>query len=220
MRTHPVFLRLEGRRCVVVGGDAAALPKALACRMAGADVVVIAESVTPGLAELARAEGVTVLERAYRDGDLAGAFVAYASVGDPHTVTQLRAEAARERVLLNVVDVPEACSFIAPAVLTRGELQLAVGTGGASPGLSARIRRDLEPMFGPEYEPYVAILGAVRRWLEGAPDRAEVLGRLVDSELLALVRDREAEAIDRLLARVAGESCSLARLGIALGPEG
>jgi siroheme synthase-like protein len=217
MRTHPVFLRLEGRKCVVIGGDVAVEPKVDACRAAGAEVVVIAESLTPGLTELARAGAVTLEQRPYREGDLAGAFVAYASLRDPATIARLRTEADRERVLLNVVDVPEACTFISPAVVTRGELQVAVGTGGASPGLSARVRRDLERVFGPEYAPYVAILGAVRRALDGAPDRADVLVRLVDSDLLDLVRAREREAVDRLLARVAGESCTLDHLGVALG---
>ena len=201
----------------MIGGDVVVEAKVDACRAAGAEVVVIAESVTPGLAELARTGAVTLERRSYREGDLAGAFVVYASLRDPGTIARLRAEADRERVLLNVVDAPEACTFISPAVVTRGELQVAVGTGGASPGLSARVRRDLERMFGPEYAPYVAILGAVRRTLHGAPDRADVIVRLIDSDLLDLVRAREREAVDRLLARVAGESCTLEHLGVALG---
>jgi precorrin-2 dehydrogenase/sirohydrochlorin ferrochelatase len=118
-------------------------------------------------------------------------------------------------VWLNVVDVPESSTFFAPAVVARGDLQIAVGTGGASPGLAARLRRDLEAEIGPEYERYVEILGAVRRNL---PDgrRAEVMERLVDSELLALVRDRRTVAIDGLLERVAGETCTLGRLGVTL----
>lgn len=204
----------------MIGGDVAIEAKVEACLVGGGEVVVVAEDATPRLTRLARGERVAMLARAYRAGDLAGAFVAYASVREPATIAALRAEADRERVLLNVIDVPEACSFISPAVVTRGDLQVAVGTGGASPGLAARIRRDLEGTFGPEYAPYVAILGAVRRSLEGDPHRSEIIGRLVDSELLALVRGREPEAVDRLLALVAGESCILARLGVALGGAG
>src|SRR5262245_40479312 len=115
MRTHPVFLRLEGRRCVIVGHDAAAVAKAEACRAAGADVTVISP-------------------QAYRSGHLVGAFLAYASTDDAELIGRLVDDAARERVLLNVVDVPAACTFISPAVVERGELRIAIGTGGASPG--------------------------------------------------------------------------------------
>jgi precorrin-2 dehydrogenase/sirohydrochlorin ferrochelatase len=199
MRTHPVFLRLEGRRCVIVGRDAAADVKASACRAAGAAVRVIAPE-------------------DYRPGDLAGAFLAYASTDDADLIDRLVEEAARERVLLNVVDVPAACSFISPAVLERGELRIAIGTGGASPGLAAHLRRELEAQVGPEYGPFAAILGAVRAALAvdpGAP-RREVLDALLGSPLLDLVRRGRCEEIDALLGRVVGDGWTLDRLGVSL----
>src|SRR5207245_1050257 len=82
--------------------------------------------------------------------------LAYASTRDPELIRRLADEAERERVLLNVIDVPGACTFIAPAVVRRGELQIAIGTGGASPGLAARLRAELEAQVGPEYAPFVA----------------------------------------------------------------
>ncbi len=218
MRTHAVFLRLDGRPCMVIGGDAAAERKVERCLAAGAVVTVVAETLTPELEGL-QADGAFVWRRRpYRDGDLRGAAIAYAATRDPYVIAALRAEAERERVWLNVVDVPEASTFFAPAVLARGDLQIAVGTGGSSPGLAARLRRDLEAEIGPEYEPYVEILGAVRRRL---PDgrRAEVMERLVGSELLALVRDGDTAAIDALLERLAGETCTLGRLGVTLDEE-
>lgn len=220
MRTHAVFLRLEGRRCVVIGGDDAAAEKARAALDAGAEVTVVAGALVPSLEALAAAGRVAVARRPYRDGDLRGAFVAWASIREPEMVRALHREAERERVLLNVVDVPEACTFLSPSVLARGDLQVAVGTGGASPGAAARLRRELERTIGPEYGPYVAILGAVRRALEGAPARVAVMEQLVESDLLALVRRGEREAIDGLLARLAGETCTLGRLGVVLGGEG
>ncbi|TMA58340.1 MAG: bifunctional precorrin-2 dehydrogenase/sirohydrochlorin ferrochelatase, partial [Deltaproteobacteria bacterium] len=138
---------------------------------------------------------------------------------DPETIAQLRDEAARERVLLNVIDVPDASTFLSPAVLARGELTVAIGTGGASPALAARLRRDLETHVGPEYGPFVAILGAIRRVLAPEPGRAEVLSALLDSSLLDLVRRGAREEIDGLLTRVAGERLTLDRLGVALGAE-
>jgi siroheme synthase-like protein len=215
MRTHAVFLRLDGRSCVVVGGDGAAERKVERCLAAGAVVTVVGERLTPALERLAADGRIAWRRRPYRDGDLRGAVIAYAAERDPAVIATLRAEAERDRVWLNVIDVPESSSFFAPAIVARGDLQVAVGTGGASPGLASRLRRDLEAEIGPEYAPYVEILGAVRRRL---PDvrRAEVMERLVDSELLTLVRHGETKAIDALLERLAGEACTLERLGLTL----
>lgn len=203
---------------MIIGGDSAATRKAERCLAAGALVTVVAETLAEDLQGLERSGRITWQRRRYRAGDLSGAAVAYASVREPAVVAALRAEAERERVWLNVIDDVDASSFFAPAVITRGELQIAIGTGGASPGMAARLRRDLEARIGPEYAPYVAILGAVRRSL---PDgrRAEVMSQLVDSELLALVRRGERAAIDALLARVVGEECTLGRLGVTFGDE-
>ena len=215
MRTHPVFLRLDGRRCVVIGGDETAAVKARACIDAGGDVTVIAPTLIPDLARTVAAGGARHLARAYRAGDLAGAFLAYASTRDPELVERLRAEAERERVLLNVADMPDACTFIAPAVLARGELQVAVGTGGASPGLASRVRTEIAGVVGPEYGTLAAILGAVRGLLPPGPERVAVLGRLLDSPLLDLVRRGRRAEIDALLETAGGTGCTLERLGIA-----
>ena len=222
MQTHPVFLRLEGRPCVVVGSDEAAAAKALACVRAGARVTVVAPEPVAAVAALG-GQGVQLERREYRAGDLKGAFLAYASTRDPELIRRLVEEADREGVLLNVMDVPEACTFISPAVLERGDLKIAIGTGGASPGLAARLRRDLEAHVGPEYVPFVSILAAVRRTLAGdpvrAPARGQVVGTLLTSELLELVRLGRRSEIDALLTHVAGAGCTLERLGVALGTD-
>src|SRR5207237_1025496 len=120
------------------------------------------------------------------------------------------------RVLLNVIDVPEACTFISPAVVERGDLTVAIATGGASPGLSARLRRELEAQLGPEYATVVAILGAVRGRLADDPGRGEVVNALVASPLLELVRRGDRAGVDALLLRLAGPRCTLACLAIRL----
>lgn len=201
---------------MVIGGDETAAAKARACVEAGGDVTVIAPQLVPDLARTVATGQVRHLARAYRGGDLAGAFLAYASTGDAALVVRLAADAERERVLLNVADTPDACTFMAPAVLARGELQVAVGTGGASPGLAARVRGEIAEVVGPEYGTLVAILGAVRRALPAGPERIAVLGRLLDSPLLDLVRRGARAEIDALLQKAGGAGCTLERLGIAL----
>lgn len=209
MRTHPVFLRLEGRACVVVGGDEAALAKARACREAGAAVTIVAAELASGAEP-----GMRWLRRAYEPGDLRGAALCYAVTRDPALIGRLEDEARRERVLLNVLDVPGACDFFAAAVVARGDLQVAIGTGGESPALAARLRRRLAEVVGPEYEPYLAILGAVRRRLAAGPARTAAVTALLDSDLLDLVRRDDRAGIDRLLCAVAGGTCTLGALGL------
>ena len=199
---------------MILGGDQAAEAKAEACLRAGGEVTVIAPEVTPGLQDRQDAGRVRRVTREYHEGDLAGALVAYGSLRDPELVARVRAEAERERVLLSVIDVPEVGTFLSGAVVARGDLQVAIGTGGASPGLCARLRRELEIRLGPEYEPFVAILSAVRCALDGNPERGTTMSALLDSPLLDLVRRRERGEVDRLLRQMAGEGCSLARLGL------
>ena len=213
MRTHPVFLRIEGRRCVIVGADEAAARKARACLTAGAEVTIVAPALPPGLT----APPLRHVARGYRPGDLSGAFLSYAATRDAETVGQLAEEARREHVLLNVIDVPDACTFISPAVVDRGDLQIAIGTGGASPALAAELRRRLEHEVGPEYAAFAAILGAVRGLLPADASRGDVMAALVGSPLLELVRRGRRDEIEALLVRVAGVECTLDRLGIALG---
>jgi len=219
MRTHAVFLLLEGRGCVVVGGDGMAESKVHACLEAGAAVTVVAPTLTAGLAALARAGRIRHVERSYRTGDLTGATLAYAALADAPAIAALRDEAAREHVLLNVIDRPEVCDFFAPAVVTRGDLQVAIGTGGTSPGLASALRRDLEGRLGPEYGPFVAILGAVRRHLATDPRRIAVMDALLTSPLLDVVRRGARDEADRLLGGLVGDGCTLARLGISLEAE-
>ncbi len=214
MRTHPVFLCLEGRACVAVGGDPAIESKVEACRRAGAQVTVVAAEVGERLRALIGAGDIRWRPRDYRPGDLRGTVLAYASTRDPERIALLRDEAAREHVLLNVIDVPDACAFLAPAVVERGALQVAIGTGGASPLLASRLRRQVDAWLEPEYAPLVEILGAVRRTLGPDPQRAAILAALVDSPLLELLRRGDRPGVDRLLARVAGERCRLDRLGV------
>jgi precorrin-2 dehydrogenase len=201
---------------VIVGGDTQAAGKALACLDAGAEVTVVAREVVDAVARYAADGRLRHVARDYHTGDLAGAVLCHASTGDSDLVARLRVDATRAHVLLNVLDTPAACGFLAPAVVRRGDLLIAVGTGGASPGLSARLRREIEAGVGREYEPYVAILGAVRRAMADDPQRKDVVTTLLDSPLLDLLRAGDAARVDALLQDVAGEGCTLARLGVSL----
>ncbi len=207
---YPVSLDLTGRRAVVVGDDAVAHGKPGALLAAGALVTVIAEGPPQQLGRLEDDERVTVLRRGFAPADLDGAFVCVAGVTDGAVREAVFAAARSRGVLLNVMDDPEHCDFAAPAVVRRGDLVIAVSTGGRSPALASRLRRVLEERFGPEWEELVTLLGEVReRTLPLLPDLAERSRRwrraLELDELEAMVRDgRGEEARRRLLARLTG----------------
>ena len=129
MGWFPLFLELQGRRCLVAGGGRIALQKVKNLLSWGADVMVVSPGVLPELAD----EPVTVISRPVEPGDIEGAALVVDATGD-ETVSQMLSAACRERgVPLNVVDKPELCDFIFPAVLRRGRFTAAVSTGGASP---------------------------------------------------------------------------------------
>lgn len=217
MTYYPVFLRLEGERCVVIGGGEVAERKVDSLLAAGARVTLVAPALTPGLAErVARAE-IDHVHRAYRDGDLQGARLAYAATDDEALHAELADAAAAAGVLLNVVDRPPWCSFIVPAVLRRGELMIAVSTGGGSPALAGRVRDDIDRGLGPEYERALDVLARLRAHLRArdlpSDERQRILRALVASDLLESLRRPDTAAVDRLLAAHAGDQVSLASLG-------
>ena len=132
---------------------------------AGAGVLVISPELTPGLEALAAADRVRVTRRAYRAGDLAGAGVAIAATGDREVNEAVFGEARERGVPVNVVDDPAHCTFHVPAVIRRGPVTVAISTGGASPHLAARLRREVAAIVGPEYGVLARILGEWRGWI-------------------------------------------------------
>jgi len=176
----PAFLDLRGRRCLVAGGGDVGERKARALLECGAHVIVASPTVTPGLAALAARGYIERRERTFRRSDLRGCALAVAATGERRVDEALAAMARRWHVLVNVVDRPDHCDFILPSVLRRGELQIAVSTGGRSPALAREIRRRLEGLFGPEYAELVRRVGADRRRARVAA--TTVAGRLEAGE--------------------------------------
>ncbi len=220
MQYHPVHLDLRGRPCVVVGGDEAARRKVEGLLESEARVTVVSPTVVPALAALAETHEIVHHPRGYRPGDLAGAALAYATVDDPRLQTALAAEATAAGVFLNVVDVPRLCTFIAPAVVRRGPVLIAVSTGGASPALARRLRQEIETHVGAEYDLAATILAKVRPLVRAAHAdagaRARTFAHLVDGPLLDALRARDAASIDAILRDAVGDGASLAALGVAL----
>jgi precorrin-2 dehydrogenase/sirohydrochlorin ferrochelatase len=163
-RLFPLLMSLEGKKVVVIGGGPIAERKIRAILDCGAFVTVIAPELTEGLNDLASDHKFIYMKREYRIGDLTGASIAFAAVDDFDVSEEIAAEALKRNVLLNVVDQPDHCSFIVPAVVRRGLLTLAVSTGGASPAWARNIKNRLSSDFGDEYIRLLDALAQVREY--------------------------------------------------------
>ena len=165
MPLFPAFLKLSGRRCLVVGAGPVAEEKIEGLLRAEAYVRVVAPRATRRIRDWARAGKVRWAARKFRASDFTGAFLAVAATSSPKLHAQIYRQARRRGVLCNVVDDPEHCDFYYGAVVRRGELQIAISTGGHSPALAQRLRRRMEREFGREYARWLKELGAKRKKL-------------------------------------------------------
>jgi precorrin-2 dehydrogenase / sirohydrochlorin ferrochelatase len=217
MKTYPIFANLMDRPCLVVGGGAVGARKVEDLRLAGARVTVVSPEITPELAELAGAGKIIHLAQDFQEEHVAGMALVMAATDDPEVNARVSAAAQARSIWVNVADAPEFCTFIVPAQVRRGDLTVAISTGGASPALARRLREELTQHLGPEYVPYLALLKAVRaRLLEerrGQPDNARLFHQLVDSPLLAAVARGDRARIVGLLREILGEALSPQVLG-------
>lgn len=158
----PAFLDLRERPCLVVGGGAIGERKARELLACHARVTVVSPCLTAELQTLAQTDRLVWRARTFLRSDVRRCALVIAATGIPAVDTAVAAEARRRGVLVNAVDRPAQCDFIFGSILRRGELQIAVSTGGRSPALAREIRRRLEPMFGPEYAELVEQVGRER----------------------------------------------------------
>jgi precorrin-2 dehydrogenase/sirohydrochlorin ferrochelatase len=165
MTLFPMFMKLEGRSCLVVGAGTVGEPKISSLIEAGASVRVVALHATAAVAEWARTGAITWEARAFNSADLEGAFLVIAATNSRDLNAAIFREAGQRNILCNVVDDPGYCDFYYPAVVRRGDLQIAISTNGQSPALAQRIRRELEIQFGPEYGEWLEQLGQIRQQL-------------------------------------------------------
>ena len=183
----PIFLKLEGKPCLVVGGGPIAEGKTAGLLRSGARVTVVSPELTTSLAALAETRAIDWQPRNFELADLDGAFLVVAATSSFDANALIYQEADRRGILCNAVDQPEQCHFYYPAVVDRGPLQIAISTAGLSPSLAQRLRKDLEVQFGPEYERWVEWLGRVRAALmsQGSDfeTRRRILGRLASREV-------------------------------------
>ena len=165
---YPIFLDVGGKRCVVIGGGEVALRKVRMMVEHAAHVEVISPELCPELNGMVMEGAVSATLREYKPGDLKGAFIVIAATDNSEINAQVADEAEERGILINVVDVPKLSNFIVPSYLRRGDVAIAVSTGGKSPALARKIRSELESRFSDEYAALAVLVDEVRSELKNS----------------------------------------------------
>jgi len=196
---YPMMVDLTGKRCLVVGGGAVAERKVALLVECGAEVDVVSPKATARLTALASSGRIRLRRRPVRAADLSGAFLVVVATDDPRVNREVAERARRAGGLVNVADDPAACSFLVPSVIRRGDLTVAISTGGGSPALARKLRQRLEQTVGPEYEAFVAALRLLRerarRAIANPEDRQAIYRRAVESDLFEAAARGDSAAV-------------------------
>lgn len=200
MHQYPVFLRLEGKRCLVVGAGEVGLRKISTLLQARPSSILVLDTTaaTKKRPAVLQDAAVDLHSRPFTPEDVRGMFLAIAATSSP-AVNMAVADACDEQgVLCNIADAPQRSSFIVPSTVRRGDLTLAISTGGNSPALAKRLRRDLENQFGPEYQVFIELMGRIRPLLlslgKATDDNSDIFRRLVTSDLLSALAQEDLDS--------------------------
>ncbi len=209
MQYYPVNLDIKKKTCLVVGGGAVATRKVLTLLNCGASVTVVSPEITDSLKELAEKGTIVLEKRSYRPSDLNGKFLVIVATNIDDLNSKISSDAQHQNMLCNIADKPEACNFILPSIVNRGDLIIAISTSGKSPAFSKQLRKDLEKEFGEEYADFLRLMGAIRSKLlncEHAPEAHKSLfEKLIAGGLISMIKDRKINDINHLLIEILGK---------------
>lgn len=205
---YPVYIEMRDQPVVVIGGGKIAEGKVDGLLAAKAHVTVISPDLTPHLRELVDQDQVRYLARTYQPGDLTGAFMVICATDRADINHRVWQEATTNHQLVNVVDDTPRCNFIAPSILRKGDLTIAISTSGKAPALAVRLKERLQRELGSEYERFLELAGELREPLaRHIPDfetRKALWYQLVDSEILDVLADGDETAAREIISHVVG----------------
>jgi siroheme synthase-like protein len=201
---YPIYIDIEDRDVVIIGGGNVCARKAETMMKYGARVTIVSPEFTDEIEEWARDGKLTVKRKRYEESDVAGANIVIASTDDQRVNEQIAADCRRLRIPVNVVDVTPLCEFIVPAIVEKGSVQIAVSTGGKSPALARTLKEDLQRLVGPEYAEVNDLLGTLRddakRVLPTDVDRKQFFDGIIVRGILEMLREgRRAEAREAIV---------------------
>jgi precorrin-2 dehydrogenase/sirohydrochlorin ferrochelatase len=206
MKYFPINLDLKGKKCLVVGGGRVAERRVLSLLECEADVTIISPRITPSLEKLSDMRKINHKERAYKPGDIRGAYIVIASTDNQNLNRQIGDHAKKVGALVNIVSEPGLSDFTVPGILRRGDLLVTISTSGASPTLSKRLKAELENILGKEYEIFTSILRGVRTKFLSLPVRKRrlIYSQVAMSEIPKLLREKRYKKAERELMKITG----------------
>lgn len=206
MRYYPAFLDLNGKNCLVVGGGQVAWRKIKRLLACGAKVYLVAKEMLPDLQNAIDEKKIVYLGKAYKKEFLQNMFLVIGATDDEALNARLSKEANESNILCNIVDQPEKCNFIVPSLVVKGDLMIAISTSGKSPALARKLRAEMDRQFGEEYALFLNLLGKLRemakRQVEGQQQRQAIFEKLVYSDLLNYIKNKDWQAVKKYLKEV------------------
>jgi precorrin-2 dehydrogenase/sirohydrochlorin ferrochelatase len=210
MKYYPVHLDMTNKRCVVVGGGDIAERKVERLLECGAQVTVVSKSLTPVLKARKKTGQMDHIDRDYEDQTLDGAFMVIGATDRNDVNERISKDAMARGLLVNIVDDPDRCNFILPSLVQQGDLSIAISTGGKSPALAKKLRKELEKQYGPEYQTLLVIMGILRKRIlagdQRAADNKAVFEDLVHSDILQAIREKDRGRVNTIIHDLTGIS--------------
>lgn len=195
MSYYPVFIDLQDKDVLVVGGGAVAQRKIETLLEHKARPRIVSRHLTPFLKEMVKEGRVEFLGDDFLKDHLNGAFMVIAATNDARLNKEVSTLAQDRGLLVNAVDQPSDCNFIVPSILKRGDLTIAVSTSGKSPALAKKVRRDLEGQFGEEYGNLLNLMGHLRKEIIGLgfaqSENKRIFKELIDSDILMRIKGKD-----------------------------
>lgn len=204
MKPYPVMMNLEGKKVLVIGGGKVALRKIRSLMESGASVAVISPRLETELQDLAKQAKIEWIPEPFDESLVdPDAALVFGTTDNREVNLRVHRACIDRKIPCNIADVPDLCTFIVPAVITQGDLMIAVSTGGSSPALARRIREDLEERFGPEYAEMTRLMGELRKLVLaiGMPseENKRLFTEIVDSRLLDALKENDRERVVEIL---------------------
>ncbi|MDP6624903.1 MAG: bifunctional precorrin-2 dehydrogenase/sirohydrochlorin ferrochelatase [Nitrospinota bacterium] len=196
---YPVLLDLKGKRCVVIGGGKVAQRKVTSLVKANAKVTVVSPDLTKSLRQMAERKKIHYINDCFKKKYVKEAFLIIGAANNPEVNHHVFEATSKVNKLVNIVDSPDKCNYIVPSVIKRGDLLISVSTGGKSPALAKKIRKELEKQFGKAYGDFLLLMEELRHKVftqfQDTKYRNKIFQALVDSEILDLFeKGRKQEA--------------------------
>jgi precorrin-2 dehydrogenase/sirohydrochlorin ferrochelatase len=210
LKYYPIFLDIRNKKCVIVGGGDVAARKAERLLDCGAKVFVISPKLMPALAELKEKNVITHIAAQYSGDSIDGAALIIGATDDEKTNAAISLDARNKGISVNIVDDPKRCDFILPALVQRGDLAIAIGTGGKSPALARHLREELESKYGKEYEIFLNILGTLRVKMEKnagvGKDRFE---SMLAAGIMDFIKEKNPNKVKEIVKKITGEEVEI-----------